>query len=57
MLLDMSLAAKFISVALSYFSIKGVSKTAKRLALTIKTEEQDARVRHSEVCDAANNVY
>lgn len=41
--------AKVISVALSYHSIKGVSKPARRLTLTKKTEEQDAWVRHSKV--------
>lgn len=49
MLLDMYLVAKFISVALSYHSIKGVFKTARGLALIKKTEEQDAWVRQSKM--------
>lgn len=60
MLVDTSLAAKPISVALSYNSIEGVSETVKRLPLTMKPEEQDGRVGHSEACalrSPADNVY
>lgn len=60
MLVDTSLAAKSISVALSYYSIKGISKTVRRLPLTTSPEEQDAWVSHSEACglrSPANNVY
>lgn len=42
MLVDMSWAGKFISVALSYHSIKGVSKMVRWLPLTMRADEQDA---------------
>ena len=60
MLVDMSLATKSISVASSYYIIKGVFKTVRLLPLTVKPEEQDAWFSQSEACalrSPANNVY